>query len=62
MITQEDFENGLIYPNVNDILKVSIAVAIKVAEEIFNSGLAGIERPGNIADFIKSKMYVPDYK
>jgi malate dehydrogenase (oxaloacetate-decarboxylating)(NADP+) len=61
-VTQEDFENGLIYPNVNDILKVSIAVAIKVAEEIFNRGLAGVERPENISDFIKSKMYIPEYK
>jgi malate dehydrogenase (oxaloacetate-decarboxylating)(NADP+) len=60
-VTQEDFENGLIYPNVNDILKVSIAVAIKVAEEIFNSELAGIEKPDNVTDFIKSKMYVPEY-
>jgi malate dehydrogenase (oxaloacetate-decarboxylating)(NADP+) len=61
-VTQEDFENGLIYPNVNDILRVSIAVAIAVAEEIFNSGLAGVERPENIGDFIKSKMYIPEYK
>jgi len=61
-VTQDDFENGLIYPNVNDILKVSIAVAIRVAEDIFKSGLAGVERPNNISDFIKSKMYIPKYK
>lgn len=60
-VTQKDFEKGLIYPNVNDILKVSIKVAEKVAEHIFNSGLAGVERPDNITDFIKSKMYVPSY-
>ena len=50
------------YPNVADILKVSVNVAIKVAEDIFNSGLASVERPENIADFIKSKMYIPEYK
>lgn len=60
-VTQEDFEKGLIYPHVNDILKVSMKVAEKVAEHIFESGLAGVERPHNICDFIKSKMYVPDY-
>lgn len=57
-----DFEKGLIYPSVADILKVSENVAVKVAEEIFNSGFANVERPENISDFIKSKMYVPQYK
>ncbi|WP_281299046.1 NAD-dependent malic enzyme [Flavobacterium limnophilum] len=60
-VTQEDFEKGLIYPNVNDILKVSMKVAERVAELIFESGLAGVEKPNNICDFIKSKMYVPSY-
>ena len=60
-VTMEDFEKGLIYPNVNDILKVSMKVAEKVAELIFESGLAGVEKPINICDFIKSKMYVPSY-
>lgn len=60
-VTTEDFEKGLIYPNVNDILKVSMKVAEKVAEYIFDNGLASVERPNNISDFIKSKMYVPSY-
>jgi len=60
-VTKEDFEKGLIYPHVNDILNVSMKVAEKVADYIFESGLAGVERPNNICDFIKSKMYVPDY-
>ena len=36
---KEDFENGLIYPHVNNILQVSVNVAEKVAEQIFNSFL-----------------------
>jgi malate dehydrogenase (oxaloacetate-decarboxylating)(NADP+) len=60
-VTQEDFEIGLIYPHVNDILQVSVNVAEKVAEQIFNSGLAGVERPEDIRAFIKSKMYEPAY-
>jgi malate dehydrogenase (oxaloacetate-decarboxylating)(NADP+) len=60
-VTDEDFENGLIYPRVNDILKVSLNVAVSVAEEIFNSGLAGVEKPGDIKSFVKSKMYIPEY-
>jgi malate dehydrogenase (oxaloacetate-decarboxylating)(NADP+) len=61
-VTQEDFEKGLIYPQVKDIMKVSLNVAVKIAEEIFASGLAGIERPDDLLKFIESKMYVPMYE
>jgi malate dehydrogenase (oxaloacetate-decarboxylating)(NADP+) len=61
-ITQEDFNNGLIYPPIKNIRKVSINVAVKVAEEIFRSGLARVKKPKNIRKFIKSKMYEPVYK
>jgi malate dehydrogenase (oxaloacetate-decarboxylating)(NADP+) len=60
-ITHEDFTNGLIYPLINDILEVSYNVAIKVAEKIFETGLAGIKKPKDIRSFIKSKMYEPKY-
>jgi malate dehydrogenase (oxaloacetate-decarboxylating)(NADP+) len=61
-ITKEDFENGLIYPPVKNIREVSTNVAIKVAEEIFRSGLARVKKPKNIRKFFKSKMYEPVYK
>jgi len=61
-ITEKDFSNGLIYPPVNNILEVSVNVAVKIAEEIFNSGLAGIKRPKNMRKFITGKMYEPVYK
>lgn len=61
-VTTEDFENGLIYPKVDDILKVSINVAVSVAEHVFESGLAGISKPENIRAFIEQKMYIPEYK
>ena len=61
-ITEEDFENGLIYPPIKNIREVSINVAVKVAEEIFRSGSARVKKPKNIKKFIKSKMYEPVYK
>jgi len=61
-ITKEDFETGLIYPPVKNIHEVSVNVAIKIAEEIFRSGLARIKKPKNIRKFILSKMYEPVYK
>ena len=61
-VTQDDFEKGLIYPQVKNIMKVSVNVAVKIAEEIFKSGLAGVERPDDLRAFIESKMYFPVYK
>ena len=61
-VSLKDFENGLIYPSVNDILKVSVNVAVKIAETIFASGLAGVEKPDGVRAFVKSKMYVPNYE
>ena len=60
-VSPADFEDGLIYPRVSDILKVSLNVAVRVAEQIFNSGLAGVDRPHDIRAFIESKMYIPVY-
>ncbi|MEP7129246.1 MAG: hypothetical protein ABI729_10275 [Chitinophagales bacterium] len=45
---------------VDNILEVSYYVAVKIADKIFESGLAGAERP-DISAFIKSKMYEPKY-
>lgn len=61
-VTQEDFEKGLIYPRVDNILKVSYNVSVKIAEKIFESGLAGIEKPDDIGAFIRSKMYEAKYE
>jgi len=61
-VSQQDFECGLIYPKVDDILQVSLNVAEKIAAHIFDNGLAGVEKPADIMAFLKHKMYVPDYK
>ena len=61
-VTEENYAKGLIYPLINDILEVSYNVAIKVAEKIFESGLAGIKKPKDLGTFIKSKMYEPKYR
>lgn len=60
-VTANHFAKGLIYPNVNDILNVSLQVAVRVAEEIFAIGLANIEKPRDLRGYIMSKMYVPKY-
>jgi malate dehydrogenase (oxaloacetate-decarboxylating)(NADP+) len=61
-VTEEDFGKGLIYPSIDNIVKVSYNVAIKIADKIFESGLAGVEKPRDIRAFIKNKMYEPKYQ
>ncbi len=61
-VTKEHFEKGLIYPPINTILEVSVNIAIRIAHEIFESGLAGIDQPANMEQFIRSKMYQPIYR
>jgi len=60
-VSEEMLRSGLIYPPISEILKVSFNVAVKTAEYIFDNHLAGTERPENIEEFIKSKVYYPAY-
>ena len=60
-VSKEMFETGLIFPPIAEILKVSINVAVKISEFIFDNGLAGIPRPANIEKYIKDKVYNPVY-
>ncbi|MBS1550447.1 MAG: NAD-dependent malic enzyme [Bacteroidetes bacterium] len=61
LVSEEMLSSGLIYPPISDIRNVSVNVAIKIAEYIFDSGLSGIKRPENIEMFIKNKVYYPAY-
>ncbi len=60
-VSEDMLKSGLIYPPISEIRKVSINVAIKIAEYIFYNGHAGIERPESIENFIRSKVYFPTY-
>jgi malate dehydrogenase (oxaloacetate-decarboxylating)(NADP+) len=61
-VTTENLDMGLIYPPQSAILSTSLHVALKVAELIFERGLAGVERPADIKDFIQAKVYRPEYR
>lgn len=61
-VTKEHFASGLVYPPINTILEVSVNIAVRIAEEIFEAGLAGIKKPANVEGYIRSKMYQPLYR
>jgi Malic enzyme len=60
-VTEANLESGLIYPPMADILKTSLQVAKRVAEHVFDAGLAGIERPDDVGALIDDSVYVPQY-
>jgi Malic enzyme len=62
IVTQKQLDMGLLYPPQSDILETEIKTAIRVAEFIFSKDMAGVERPDDIKDFIKGKIYKPEYQ
>jgi len=61
-VTPENTELGLIYPPISNIRTVSTKVAAAVVEYIFDNGFARVPRPDDIAGYVKSRMYFPDYE
>jgi malate dehydrogenase (oxaloacetate-decarboxylating)(NADP+) len=60
-VTTSDLEQGSLYPPLLQIRSASLDVATAVAEVAFAQGLAGIERPADLAVHIRDQMYVPEY-
>jgi malate dehydrogenase (oxaloacetate-decarboxylating)(NADP+) len=54
-------KQGLLYPLQGDILETEIKTAARVAKLVFDSGLAGIERPADMEALIRSHVYTPAY-
>jgi len=57
-----DIEVGLVYPPVSGIFETELRVAARVAEVIFEAGLARVERPADILAFVRDKAYAPRYR
>ncbi|MEE4359677.1 MAG: NAD-dependent malic enzyme [Desulfococcaceae bacterium] len=60
-VGEEDYQKGNIYPSLTKIRKVSAVIATAVANVAFERGLAGIPRPDDLATYIRSQMYIPQY-
>ena len=62
-VTPTDIGIGLIYPPVSAILDTELRAAAKVAEVIFDLGLATVARPpGDLEPWIRAQAYVPSYR
>ena len=61
MVCDDDLDAGALYPPLSDIRKVSLEIAVAVAEEAFETGNARADRPENLRGLIEANMYEPAY-
>jgi malate dehydrogenase (oxaloacetate-decarboxylating)(NADP+) len=52
---------GMLFPNQADILETEVTTATRVAEFMFDKGLAQAERPRDIRAWIEDQLYQPHY-
>ena len=55
-------EKGMLFPSQADILETEVTTATRVAEFMFDQGLAEVERPRDVRAWIESQLYVPQYE
>jgi malate dehydrogenase (oxaloacetate-decarboxylating)(NADP+) len=60
-VAPELLKQGLLYPLQANILETEIKTAARVATLVFDSGLAGVERPADMEALIRSHVYTPAY-
>jgi malate dehydrogenase (oxaloacetate-decarboxylating)(NADP+) len=58
-VTPEQLKLGMLYPPQSNILEVEIKTAARVAKLVFESGLAGVDRPAEMEAFIRQHVYQP---
>ncbi|HEV8536163.1 MAG TPA: NAD-dependent malic enzyme [Candidatus Limnocylindria bacterium] len=61
-VTPGDIAVGLVYPPVSAILETELRAAARVAEVIFERGLANVERPADVLAHVRAQAYVPRYR
>jgi malate dehydrogenase (oxaloacetate-decarboxylating)(NADP+) len=52
---------GMLFPSQANILETEVTTAARVAEFMFDQGLAQVERPRDIRGWVERQLYKPDY-
>lgn len=60
-VTTQDLDRGLIYPPTTRIFDASLQTAAKIADYVFDKGLAEVERPEDIEAHLRALAYRPAY-
>ena len=60
-VTEDDLQQGSLYPPLKSIREVSAHIAAAVAAVAYRRGLARESQPADLIGFVKSRMYEPRY-
>jgi malate dehydrogenase (oxaloacetate-decarboxylating)(NADP+) len=60
-VTAGDLATGLIYPPQSHILEASLHTAVRIAQHVFDQGLASVPRPDNVEAHVRTAAYRPVY-
>lgn len=61
IVSEEDLASGAVYPPLTKIREVSHAIAVAVAKIAYDSGLSTHGTGENLAEYVRSHMFMPDY-
>ena len=61
IVSEDDLENGSLFPSLTKIRVVSQSIAAAVAEQCFTAGVAGVPKPDDLSKAIQEAMYKPVY-
>ncbi len=61
MVTEEELKLRTVYPDLRKIRSISATIAAAVCKMAFDEGLAGIDEPENILEFVEESMFKPEY-
>ncbi|MEK7708245.1 MAG: NAD-dependent malic enzyme [Pseudomonadota bacterium] len=60
-VTQQEIHTGAVYPALTRVREVSHAIAVAVCRVAVQEGLTDSNLPEDLADYVKSLMYEPNY-
>jgi malate dehydrogenase (oxaloacetate-decarboxylating)(NADP+) len=61
-VTKEQREQGMLFPPQSNVLETEVRTAERVAKLTFDRKLAQVDRPKDIASWIRGMLYQPDYR
>ena len=61
IVSEDDLENGSLFPSLTKIREVPQSIAAAVAEQCFTAGVAGVPKPDDLSKAIQEAMYKPVY-
>jgi len=61
-VSEADRAEGRIYPPLYRIREISLAIATRVAESVYDRDWAGTPRSKDVEAYIRNQMYEPNYR